>query len=115
MLGVLLLCQGLGQLLASDQALAEQDFAEPITTGRCRCHDLAALRAMGWTGVISAARALNLSQQLVNSEPILQPFDRRRAQARHLSQLPHRGKGAVLIAIAQDRCRFGGTDPGQGV
>jgi hypothetical protein len=50
MFGVLLLRQCLRQLLARDQAFTEEDFAEPITTGRCRRHDLAVLRGMGGQG-----------------------------------------------------------------
>ena len=51
-LGVFLLRERLRELLPRDQAFAEKDFAEPITTGRCRCHGLAVLRGYGWTGVI---------------------------------------------------------------
>ena len=40
------------ELLTRDQAFAEKDFAEPITTGCCRRHGLAVVRRYGWTGVI---------------------------------------------------------------
>jgi hypothetical protein len=50
MLGVLLLRERLGQLLPGDQAFTEEDFAEPIATGRCRRHDLAVLSDMGGQG-----------------------------------------------------------------
>ena len=37
-LGVLLLGEGLPELLSGDQAFTEQDFAKPIASGRCGRH-----------------------------------------------------------------------------
>jgi hypothetical protein len=37
-LGVLLLGEGLPELLSGDEAFTEQDFAKPIASGRCGRH-----------------------------------------------------------------------------
>ena len=70
-LAVLLLRKRLRELLARDQAFAEEDFAEPITTGCCRRHDLVGLEGRV-SGVISAGGAGNLSRTSAGNHRFLE-------------------------------------------
>jgi hypothetical protein len=70
---------------------------------------------MGSQGIISDGGPVNLSPTSTDRDSVSKPGHGRRPESWHSTQLVYGGKGPVLLAVLQDRCRLCRAHPGQSI